>query len=147
MTGPGAPFPPAAADSAPRASAGAAGRGSADPTTQRKPPTTLDKTPQALADETLSRLNDAFERGDVEAAVALFGPDGFWRDLVAFTWNLETVEGHDGVRDLLERQLEAIGPSGFRVDPAEPASGDQDLTEAWIEFETAVGGGHGHVRL
>ena len=107
----------------------------------------LDKTHQALAEETLSRLSDALESGDIDAAVELFRPDCFWRDLVAFTWNIETVEGQGGVRELLESQLPAIEPSGFRVDPNEIVTGGDDLVEAWIEFETGVGRGYGHMRL
>jgi len=107
----------------------------------------LDKTHQAQVEETLSRLNEALETRDIDAAVELFRPDCFWRDLVAFTWNLKTVEGHDGVRDLLTSQLEPIAPSGFRIDPNEAVTGEDDLVEAWIEFETGVGRGYGHLRL
>ena len=39
------------------------------------------------------------------AAAAMFAPTSFWRDLVSFSWNLTTVEGRDGVRELLEGTL------------------------------------------
>ena len=107
----------------------------------------LDKTHQAQADEMLSRLSGALESGDVAAAVELFRPDCFWRDLVAFTWNIKTVEGRDGVREMLTSQLEAIAPREFRADPDEPASGGDGLVEAWIRFETGAGRGYGHLRI
>ena len=107
----------------------------------------LDKTHQTQVEETLTRLDDALSAGDVDAAVELFRPDCFWRDLVAFTWNIKTVEGHDGVRDLLTHQLEAIAPRGFARDPDEAVTGADGVVEAWIEFETASGRGYGHLRL
>jgi len=69
----------------------------------------------------------------------------FWRDLVAFSWNITTAEGRDGVRDLLEATLAHTDPQGLRA--AEPPTGADGVDEAWIEFETAVGRGRGHLRL
>jgi hypothetical protein len=40
--------------------------------------------------------------GDIEKAVECFQEDCYWRDLVAFTWNVKTMEGRDQVRDMLE---------------------------------------------
>jgi len=107
----------------------------------------LDKTHETLATETLSTLTAALEKGEIDAAVELFRADCFWRDLVAFTWNLKTVEGQEGVRDLLTNQLSAIAPGGFRIDPNETVTGGDGLVEAWIEFETETGRGYGHLRL
>jgi putative flavoprotein involved in K+ transport len=64
---------------------------------------------------------------------------------VAFTWNLKTVEGPEGVADLVERTAEQAGAHGFRV--TEPAAEADGVTEAWIAFETEVGRGSGHLRL
>ena len=41
----------------------------------------------------LSRFSDALEKSDVEAALALFDDECYWRDLVSFTWNITTAEG------------------------------------------------------
>ena len=41
----------------------------------------------------LGRFEDALAAGDGAAAAELFLDDSFWRDLVAFTWNIKTVEG------------------------------------------------------
>lgn len=107
-----------------------------------------DDTPGSTAaetDEWLSRFDQALERGDSAAAAELFGEESFWRDLVAFTWNIKTVEGRAGVRDLLEHTLVRTKPRGWRV-TEEPSVAD-GVTEAWIEFETAVGRCSGHLRL
>ena len=72
----------------------------------------LDETPGATLDAVLNRLNDALERGDAKAAAALFQADSYWRDLVAFTWNLRTMEGPDQIRDMLAHQLPKLRVAG-----------------------------------
>jgi putative flavoprotein involved in K+ transport len=101
--------------------------------------------PAAKLDAWLADFENALLARDVERAADLFDDVSFWRDLVAFTWNITTVEGRDGVRDLLRATLEATGPHGF-VASEEPTSAD-GTTTAHIEFETAVGRGRGVVRL
>jgi len=98
-------------------------------------------------DAWLGRFEAALAARDVEAAAGLFAPQSFWRDLIAFTWNIKTVEGPQGVAGLLRNTLPHTAPRGFTVDPAEPPSEANGVTEAWIVFETAVGRGRGHLRL
>ncbi|CCH90638.1 putative flavin-containing monooxygenase FMO [Modestobacter italicus] len=93
----------------------------------------------------LEAFQSALTARDVDRAAELFAPTCFWRDLVAFSWNITTVEGQDGVRDLLRSTLDTTDPQGFRA--AEPPTGADGVDEAWIEFETAVGRGKGHLRL
>ena len=38
------------------------------------------------------RLRAALADRDIEGVVRKFATDNFWRDLVAFTWNIKTVE-------------------------------------------------------
>ena len=57
--------------------------------------------------------------------------------LVAFTWNITTVEGPAGIRDLLEHTLERTKPRGWRT-TEEPAEAE-GVIEAWLAFETEVG--------
>ncbi len=100
----------------------------------------------AVAAETwLSEFQDALSARDVERAVAMFAPTCFWRDLVAFTWNITTVEGRDGVADLLRARLDDTDPTGLHA-VEEPTETD-GITDVWLEFETAVGRGSGHLRL
>ena len=96
-------------------------------------------------DQWLSRFDHALSQADIPAAVALFGEDCYWRDLVAFTWNIKTVEGKAGVGDMLEHSLARTRPRGWRT-TEEPVSTD-GVTEAWIAFETETGRGSGHLRL
>ncbi len=93
----------------------------------------------------LGRFEEALAAGDTAAAADLFAPESFWRDLVAFTWNLKTVEGREEIRELLDHTLEHVRPRGWRV--TEPPTTTEGVTEAWIAFETEVGRGEGILRL
>lgn len=107
----------------------------------------LDDTPTAQLETILGRLNEALEQGDAKAAAALFQADSYWRDLVAFTWNLKTMEGPDEIRAMLEAQLGAQKPRDMRLDPNETPAASGDVLEGWIDFETETGRGHGYIRV
>ncbi|WP_367847641.1 NAD(P)/FAD-dependent oxidoreductase [Rhodoferax sp. WC2427] len=93
----------------------------------------------------LDRFGAALTAHDVDGALALFAPESYWRDLVAFTWNIKTVEGRDQIRDLLDSTLARVQPGHWQVEGEASATGD--LTEAWFTFETAVARGRGQIRL
>jgi putative flavoprotein involved in K+ transport len=99
----------------------------------------------AEVDQWLSHFDEALREGDAAAASELFATDGFWRDLVAFTWNIKTVEGPGGVRAMLQDTLADTKPSGWRT-TEEPTEAD-GVIDAWIAFDTEVGRGTGHLRL
>ena len=100
----------------------------------------------AEVDQWLSSFDEALAQGDTAAAAELFLDDSYWRDLVAFTWNLKTVEGPDGVRDLLEHTLARTRGRAAGAPPRSRTEAD-GVTEAWLAFETEVGRGSGHLRL
>jgi putative flavoprotein involved in K+ transport len=108
-------------------------------------PDTAVQSPATEVEQWLGRFEEALAAGDAEAAAELFGDEGFWRDLVAFTWNLKTVEGPDQVRDMLEHTLGHTKPRNWQT--AEPPAEAEGVTEAWLEFETEAGRGRGHLRL
>lgn len=107
----------------------------------------LDISPATKIDTALAKLEKVFASGDIDAAVNLFQADCYWRDLVTFTWNLKTLEGHEQIRDMLTSQLAATKPSNFVQDSKEAASEAGGVTEGWFEFETDVARGYGHIRL
>ena len=96
----------------------------------------------------LADFESALATGDPDAVTALFAEECYWRDLVAFTWNIVTVEGRDGVRDMLAETLDRVRPHAFRVaDDLGGATGGDGVVESWIAFDTAVGRCVGLVRL
>ncbi len=102
-------------------------------------------SPAAQVAAWLSDFEAALAARDIDRVVAKFATDSFWRDLVAFTWNIKTVEGRDGIAGMLTAQLDDTAPSGFRA--RETPTADGGVTSAFIEFDTAVGRGVGHLRL
>ncbi|MBC7303938.1 MAG: NAD(P)/FAD-dependent oxidoreductase, partial [Nocardia sp.] len=101
--------------------------------------------PQQRVDAWLSAFEAALAARDVETAASMFALDSFWRDLVAFTWNIKTVEGQAGVAEMLRAQLAETDPSGFHT--TEPPTEADGVVSAWIGFDTGAGRGVGHLRL
>ena len=109
---------------------------------------TLDKTEARTTIENwLGRFEQALGAGAPQAVAALFGEDCYWRDLIAFTWNLKTMEGRDEIAAMLEATLERVRPTNWQVTDGEEPAGADGVTEAWVEFETSVGRGKGLLRL
>jgi putative flavoprotein involved in K+ transport len=86
--------------------------------------------------EWLQKFGTALARGDIDAAAGMFEPGGYWRDLVAFTWNLKTCEGRAEVKAMLAATLSSVKPRNFL-----------SKTNEWFTFETAVGRGIGMARF
>jgi putative flavoprotein involved in K+ transport len=107
----------------------------------------LDTAPEKRVNDLLAAFGAALSAGDVERAAGLFHEDCYWRDLVAFTWNIRTMEGRDQVRDMLKSQLALVEPSGWALAEGETVSERDGIIEAWVRFETKVARGYGHVRL
>lgn len=104
------------------------------------------RSAQERVDAWLATFSAALESGDVAAATAQFAADGFWRDLVAFTWNLKTSEGREEIAGMLTERLDDTMPSNWHT--SEPATdADGGVAEAFIAFETGVGRGEGHLRI
>ncbi|HEY9393694.1 MAG TPA: NAD(P)/FAD-dependent oxidoreductase, partial [Nocardioides sp.] len=110
---------------------------------------TLEPTPTAVqsgpAQTWLADFEAALKERDIPRAAGLFATKSFWRDLVAFSWNITTVEDPTGVADLLSATLERVDPSGFALE--EPEATADGVTTAWFTFETAIGRGRGLLRL
>jgi putative flavoprotein involved in K+ transport len=99
----------------------------------------------AEVDQWLSRFDAALAQGDAAAAAELFLDDSYWRDLVAFTWNLKTVEGPAEIRDMLEHTLAHTKPRGWHT--TEEPTETEGVIEAWLAFESELGRCQGHLRL
>ena len=109
------------------------------------PQTAPDVTPAQRVDAWLADFEAALAVRDIDRVAGMFAVDSFWRDLVSFTWNLKTMEGREQITDMLTTRLAGTDPSGFRT--RETPTEDGGVTTAFIEFETTVGRGVGHLRL
>ena len=102
-------------------------------------------TPSQRAQRWLDAFGAALASGNPDAVLPLFDADCYWRDLVSFTWNIRTQEGHGAVRDMLTARQAETGASNFQLEgEATEADG---VTDAWFTFETKVSRGRGHLRL
>ena len=99
----------------------------------------------------LARWFDAFasalQGGDARGVAAGFASDGYWRDLLALTWDIRTFQGPAeiaaglaGAPDVRALALEGLPIHGRAGHLAE-------TVESFFGFRTAVGVGRGYVRL
>ena len=101
---------------------------------------------QTLA-EIVARLEAALRAGDSAGAAELFQADGFWRDLVLFTWNIKTLEGRGQISAMLEAQLASIQPLSIQLDDKEAPGETGGVLQGWITLETAAARGTGFIRV
>ena len=92
----------------------------------------------------LTLFGSTLEQRDFTAAVGLFAADSYWRDLIAFTWNIKTAEGQADIGAMLTTTVAHNEPSDWCIDGEAVSNGE--LTEAWFTFETVVARGKGHIR-
>jgi putative flavoprotein involved in K+ transport len=107
--------------------------------------TDLSSHPTQAASAWFFDFEEALRAQDLEAAMALFDADCYWRDLVSFTWNISTQEGPAAIKAMLQARLADVQPHNFQIEgQATEADG---VIDAWFTFETAVARGRGHARL
>ncbi len=58
----------------------------------------------------LADFEAALAAGDTARAVEFFAAVSYWRDLVAFTWNIKTMEGTAAIAAMLGSVLEDVAP-------------------------------------
>ena len=100
----------------------------------------------------LAAFDDALQRRDSLAAAELFLPDGHWRDILAFTWHIETMDGTAQIQATLSETVAKTQPKSFRADPKRTpprwvTRAGTEAVEALFSLETAVGRGSGVLRL
>src|SRR6476646_4382583 len=109
-------------------------------------------TAPADAQRWLESFEAALQAHDAGAAAELFLPDGLWRDVLAFTWTIQTLSGRPAIEAMLRETLARTKPRHFhfpakRTSPRWLARAGTEAIEALFEFETAFGPGAGVVRL
>ncbi len=100
----------------------------------------------------LAAFETALNGPDPASAEALFHPDGYWRDLLAFTWRIQTVHGAAEIVDALKRHASGADARDFAIDagcapPRAVTRAGTEAIEAIFAFETAKGPANGVVRL
>ncbi len=89
---------------------------------------------------------------DADNLRELFHADCYWRDVLALTWRIATVEGRDAAVSGLNEHARRARPHNFRIAPGRTPPRNvmragTDAIEAIFSFETVDGVGSGVVRL
>ncbi|MGD9804410.1 MAG: NAD(P)-binding domain-containing protein [Hyphomicrobiaceae bacterium] len=108
--------------------------------------------PKVATIQWLEAFETAVRSTDAKAAANLFADDSHWRDLVAFTWHIDTVSGRQNIEAAFAERLPKVKPSRFRLaedrtPPRVVKRAGVETIESMIAFETASGRGSGIVRL
>ena len=113
----------------------------------------LDKTNDAsmAAENWLMQFQTALTGND-GVLKPLFLFESYWRDVLALSWNIQTLVGAPAILKALKLHADHVAPCGFVIDPdrAPPRRvmrAGTEVVEAIFKFETAQGRGSGIVRL
>ena len=114
----------------------------------------LDRTDDIsiAADNWLAQFEGALAQPGRGLLKALFHPDSHWRDVLALSWDIQTISGADAILTELNAHAGHAAPTGFAIDPDRTAPrmvkrAGTPAIEAMFKFETKVGRGNGIVRL
>jgi cation diffusion facilitator CzcD-associated flavoprotein CzcO len=114
----------------------------------------LDRTDDiSLATENwLAQFESALAKPDDGLLGSLFHPDSYWRDVLALSWNIQTLNGSEAILTALQAHAASAAPRGFAIDPDRAAPrrvtrAGTSTIEAIFKFETAQGRGSGILRL
>ena len=76
----------------------------------------MNKDLDNVASQWLQRFEDAFSQQSVDDLRALFAADSYWRDVLALTWTLCTVQGATAIAKAQVETTEATKISHLQLD-------------------------------
>jgi cation diffusion facilitator CzcD-associated flavoprotein CzcO len=102
--------------------------------------------------EWLDALNAGWASQDATEISSLIEPDGYWKDIVAFTWAYRTFAGTAEIERGLKLTLGDVRPRNARISADRTAPrlmkrSARKVIEAYFDFNTEAGRGTGFVRL
>ena len=114
----------------------------------------LDRTDDSsvAADTWLAQFEEALAKPDGALLQTLFHPDSYWRDVLALSWNIQTLNGREAILQALPPLARNMAPANFaialdRAAPRKVMRAGTHAIEAIFNFETRVGRGNGIIRL
>ena len=105
-----------------------------------------------VAQDWLANFTKALAEGDELRLGALFHHDSHWRDVLALTWRIGTLNGRDTICAALRAHASRVRPRAFTIDarrtaPRKVMRAGQCAIEAIFRFETMEGRASGVLRL
>ncbi len=106
----------------------------------------------ADAQRWLESFGAALQVQNAQAAADYFQADGLWRDVLAFTWTIQTMAGRQAIAATLQETLARAQPGQFHISPKRTpprwvTRAGIETIEVLFDFETAFGPANGVVRL
>src|SRR5260370_40108871 len=98
------------------------------------------------AENWLAQFEAALAASDGSLLKMLFHPESYWRDVLALSWNLQTINGADAILKELNTRAPSAAPRAFQIDPDRAAprrvmrAGTSNI-ETVFRLERAAGGG------
>ena len=112
----------------------------------------LDRTDDisVAAESWLARFEGAL--ANASELQALFHGESYWRDVLALSWNIQTINGADAIVRELQARCRSAAPTNFQIDqgraaPRRVTRAGTPSIETMFKFETADGRGNGILRL
>ena len=112
----------------------------------------LDRTDDisVAAESWLARFEGAL--ANASELQALFHGESYWRDVLALSWNIQTINGADAIVRELQARCPSAAPTNFQIDqgraaPRRVTRAGTPSIETMFKFETADGRGNGILRL
>lgn len=107
---------------------------------------------QNLFEGWLAELSAVIDACDGEMFAALFAEDGYWRDILSFTWERPTFAGREAIAEGFAATVDQAGIDSVRIAAGRTAPrfarrSGRKVIEGWFEFNLAVGTGAGFARL
>ena len=107
--------------------------------------------PAVVAQTWFKTFANYIQANDVDGILDRLVEDAFWRDMLAFTWDLRTFYGRDRIKQFLVDRLSITELSKLELDTTSAALWRPYPDIAWVQtfftFSTAVGTGSGIFRL
>ncbi|KAJ3875643.1 FAD/NAD-P-binding domain-containing protein [Lentinula edodes] len=108
----------------------------------------MDTESNRIASAWLSQLSYSLEQKDAASCASLFHHNGWLRDLLVFTWNLRTLNGHGQILDYLSSNMESTTISELKINSQDvyfrPSPGDlPGSVSSGFTFSTPIANGRG----
>ena len=105
-----------------------------------------------VVNEWLKQFEASLSKNMFDAAANLFVDQGQWRDLLAFTWHVQTMSGRQEILHTLQQTTPKAKPTGLslaeeRTPPRVIDRADTICIEAFIKLDTSWGPASGILRL
>src|ERR1700749_3950767 len=100
----------------------------------------------------LAQFERALTQPDAKLLASLFADETYWRDVLALSWRIVTVDGADAVLRAVRENAAQSRPHDFKIatdrtPPRRVRRAGAEVIEAIFRFKTSSGNGSGVLRL